>query len=399
MLEKLADASKAILIPTIILYFCGFLSIEAYVARFGIVIFDVVNARFLIAGFYPFISLSISTLVAWNIYTNCPSLDQFFSAPGLRYFHYVFFIAFNLIASITLAAVCRFGAYSSPMDGQLLMSSPPASDFDVIGKFVSLLNIGVPGLPRFVIKWGLYIFIYSTVVVTLVLLIISLFRYLNNRKPRTPQQVGERPSQSVQSHLAGAIVRTLQQPLSYKRKYLIILVDILFFSLFAAVFIYSFIKVQVSLFDFTSFQQPSLVTNGLMFAWVFTSSANVFIFLSCWYTWLPLFKSGGLNLKEIHITNVQPVIFTLFLPVVTSLFTFGAAIFPRIPFSIGGGEPREIVLKTKLPDDALNDAKLYWIGESGQFLFFVDPKSSSDRALQINKDAVEFIETKKKPAT
>ena len=60
MLENLKELSKVLLIPAAILYFFGFICITAYLARFGIISFDIVSSRFIIAGFYPFV---------WELYT------------------------------------------------------------------------------------------------------------------------------------------------------------------------------------------------------------------------------------------------------------------------------------------------------------------------------------------
>ncbi len=64
MLDRLKDISSILIIPTAILYFLGFVCITSYLAQFEIVSFDVVNARYLIAGFYPLIGLIIALVIA-----------------------------------------------------------------------------------------------------------------------------------------------------------------------------------------------------------------------------------------------------------------------------------------------------------------------------------------------
>src|SRR5215469_14225167 len=81
-------------------------------------------------------------------------------------------------------------------------------------------------------------------------------------------------------------------------------------------------------------------------------------------------------------------------PMLVAVFAFGATIFPRIPFGMGGGGPREVILKTKLPSDPFEGKKLLLIGESNQFLFLVEHTPTGGRALQLNKDAVNYLEIK-----
>src|SRR5690348_6037752 len=61
--------------------------------------------------------------------------------------------------------------------------------------------------------------------------------------------------------------------------------------------------------------------------------------------------------------------YQLVVPFFVSLFFFGQTVFPRIPFTIGGGSPREIKVVLKFETTKLEHGKLFLIGESAQFLF------------------------------
>ena len=95
------------------------------------------------------------------------------------------------------------------------------------------------------------------------------------------------------------------------------------------------------------------------------------------------------------LKNIQLTFQHIFIPIIAALILFGQVILPRIPFSIGGGEPREIELKIKhdLPVD--HESRLFLIGESSQFIFVVAHNKSDQRAFQINKSEVEYIQTRK----
>jgi hypothetical protein len=70
LIEKITAASQYIVVPTLALYLLGFLCINAFLSRFGIVDFDIVNARYLIAGVFPMFGLGISLAVGWNLFTD-----------------------------------------------------------------------------------------------------------------------------------------------------------------------------------------------------------------------------------------------------------------------------------------------------------------------------------------
>jgi hypothetical protein len=94
--------------------------------------------------------------------------------------------------------------------------------------------------------------------------------------------------------------------------------------------------------------------------------------------------------------TIPAVVQQLIVPVVSSVFIFGATLFPDIPFAIGGGEPRAVTVKTKPPAESFEEKHLFLIGESGKFLFLVE--SSQHRAVQLSKDSVVYIELKRSSA-
>lgn len=83
------------------------------------------------------------------------------------------------------------------------------------------------------------------------------------------------------------------------------------------------------------------------------------------------------------------------IPIVAALITFGQVIFPRIPFAVGGGQPRPAVIE-KFDGKTFGKGNIYILGESSQFLFLVDINKKSSQAFQLNKDEVQSIQTLEK---
>lgn len=68
MMDKVKDASKILFTIGVVLYTFGFITISSFWGRFGIITFDIINARFLIAGFFCLFSIVVSAGLAWYVY-------------------------------------------------------------------------------------------------------------------------------------------------------------------------------------------------------------------------------------------------------------------------------------------------------------------------------------------
>jgi hypothetical protein len=85
--------------------------------------------------------------------------------------------------------------------------------------------------------------------------------------------------------------------------------------------------------------------------------------------------------------------FALYLiPIIGALITFGQVIFLKIPFSVGGGQPRQVTLEMK-DNKKFGDGKVFVLGESSQYLFLTVINDKKSSAFQVNKDEIRFLKT------
>ena len=76
--------------------FLDFMAITAYLSRFGFVTFDIVNARFLVAGVFPLLSMVVALSISWFLYSNMVPGDKFFGARNWRS-RYRFYLWYSLL--------------------------------------------------------------------------------------------------------------------------------------------------------------------------------------------------------------------------------------------------------------------------------------------------------------
>jgi len=72
MIEKFQGLSKVFFVIGVVLYFFGFISLNSFLSRFGMISFDVVNSRFVFAGFFSLLSVGLVVLVAWTMSKEIP---------------------------------------------------------------------------------------------------------------------------------------------------------------------------------------------------------------------------------------------------------------------------------------------------------------------------------------
>jgi len=170
--------------------------------------------------------------------------------------------------------------------------------------------------------------------------------------------------------------------------------DILYLGLFIMLLIWSFVKLGTSIIDYNPILLNAKLNMSLMSAWVISASVFMIPFVA--------------GLRDI-VSNIRNSSYSIYynpwkwldaIYVITPLFvveyTFGAAIFPRIPFSIGGGQAREIEIFTSHNTAEFSMERLFLIGESSQSIFVLAFDNYGHSALQINNGEISYTRSKEK---
>lgn len=404
MFEKLQAFSKVIVVPALALYLCGFICVTGYYAQFGIITFDIVNARFLIAGFNVLWPLALCLYIAWRISERFENTTIFgFKRSARRYLIYSEAVALPYFAAAVMKAY-----FSAPVslhkesDPATITFQQPFATWDVAGKILSFLQVGKSDW-AFIFAYAFYILFYSMIVVVPVTIAITAFRKWRRRKrvasnaspPNTAQvaasttQISADASQrSTSPYLEEEILAFIGD--SVVRKTAIIALDLFFLSILFSMSSFSWTKIRSEIFDVGALASPSLDLAGI-FSWCFATIFGLLVLLQS-RDILPRNASAAEFQRVLNPYILTDVLQFFVVPILLSIFLFGATIFPRIPFSIGGGEPRAVAIVFKNQQPSVSAGKTYLIGESGQFLFVVPDRGVGVYAYQISKDAVEMVQ-------
>lgn len=389
MIEQLKDLSKLIVIPAAVLYFFGFICITAYLARFGIVTFDIVNARFLAAGFFPAVSLAIASSLAWFV------LQRF--GPEIkgnrqkRLELYAGLYLFTFFTSEVMTRLLNLGRFT-PRATDSLIFAPPFKGW--IGDWITDLQI--TGDVGYLIKWTFYLAAYASPILLVVFGVRVLRLVIRRLHTQSHQEVG--PDQiALDTDPDSKPERSLRTQKLFKAAADIAMppLDIIAVCAILATLWFSLRKLSLNTFDFDSFDDGFELESGLFFAWLFSS---VFSIAGC----LSFFTTADKQLSFMafldqakHPFGAPTTIQQAVIPFVVSILAFGAVIFPRIPYALGGGEPRPVSVKTTGNQKQLESGRMFLIGESAQFVFLVNASRGDRKAMQVNKSIIAFIDTRR----
>ncbi len=387
-LETLKNILQLLVAGGSILYLFGFLTINAYLGRFGIASFDILNARYVIAGIFSMCSIAIGLVVSWIAFKALPFKDFFdlnhFRKRGLTLI-YIISSIFGLSFAVT--TFFNLGRYQAPISADHLYFKAVIPNYDFLGDFISSLNI-VSGSVDYLIKNTIYIFSYIFLLYLCIIAVCIIYSWIPRKKDAVSPATTEQNTNTEED--------VAPKPKKPTWMYLsLFLVDFIIISGYLAVAVYAYYKLRVNLFDFNSLSNTSL-TSALVFSWLFGFVLTMYFFLN----WT--FPKAEVNLKLFDFTDVNSyeMIFRQgVVPILGSIILFGWVIFPRIPFAIGGGQPREIEwkLKTEIPLDA--NSRIYLLDESSQFIFVATVSGTTSQAMQVGKEQVEYIRTRKATST
>ncbi|MDE1925546.1 MAG: hypothetical protein KGH79_05275 [Patescibacteria group bacterium] len=182
-MEKLKDVASVVLVPTLVLYFFGFIAVTAYLSRFGIVTFDILNSRFLIAGIYPFISLASAVYLAWFLANKAPLNKLFEENAFERQKHSFAFLIIMLGFAYALYAIMSVGIYRLPTNEGAMHFSGPLRSYDWIGDLYSKIHIATSPSADLIVKLILYISTYCFLAIAALILIAILFGWVKEMFP------------------------------------------------------------------------------------------------------------------------------------------------------------------------------------------------------------------------
>ena len=390
MPQKTKDYSLYLLSVGALLYFFGFLTITAFLARFGIVNFEIINARYIIAGILSSISVCLVTYSAWYFY-KVILLNKIFRSGEWhkRIVLYSAFIVESYSLSLIMTQLLNIGKYSSP--APVKDYKPLLGKYDFVGNLLTKINVPrlTPGYSS-ALKDYLNIAIYLTALLLLVMPVIYIVKKVFNI------------SNKSQKKKIDIEKKTTKKIVSQESKFSTVALILESLAILFVFLVYekTFIIYKANLFDFQTFTQIELTTQ-LYFAWFFNSTFSLYLFLNIFkvprvFNHLKKIKFATL-LNNLPVNSIAGLIQMGVIPVLGSIILFGQLIYPRIPYTIGGGQPQEIYLDWQNSMYEISkDGRYFLIGETPDFLYVVNISGGhKPQALQINKGGVHIFATKK----
>ena len=407
MLEQLKEASKILVIPTAVLYLLGFICITGYYGQFGIVTFDIANARFLVAGIYVAMALGVATLIAWQISTTLAAAVDTGAVKDVRVRLglYTLFVIYNWIAAFALQRIFSVGQDATHAARPRLEFTPILGLWDFVGNQLAGVSSGRNDDFIWIILCTLNVaglLLCVWVVFELIRMVVDVIA--PKRKPAAKDAQGSVvvsavPASALETQSSSASPTDPQgrpRPLAPTSARLLVGVEILAAAILLVLLAYSYLKIRADLFDLRSISDPRPLETLLVFAWMFGTSFAIAFFLPVTNEHTRQSEFGFLK-KYIDIGNFTQLAQFLILPILGSVFLFGGTVFPRIPFSLGGGEPHEVTITTKLGTWEKSVGRTYLLGESVQFLFVAAINGESGSAYAVSKDQIAHLKTRTQP--
>ncbi len=376
-LTKLQQLSQSIFLFLGLFYCIGFLTVNSYLSVFGIVSFDIINARYLIAGLLSLIPVPLIVFIGW-------SLDRRKLAPPLRekdisqrIITLFLLPTFPLLYSTVLVVLFQIGSK------HLLESS---SFFQGFGSY-SILNIIYPSLIKSTSLNAEFVRILVDVSLTMIVC-ISIYHVFKFFKK------GDLFSKKLNNVSEEKKSEHINKPMSPFSLWTSRCIEAFFLAGNYALVLVSIKNLSRNTLSFATLSSHEL-NFTLMFSWLYL------FLISYWFFTDNIIKALiKKEIREKFFSTLDShdwfsIIFTVVIPTILLFFTFGRVIFPRIPYAIGGGEPRKVTVKTLHPSqfNTDNTSDIYLLGESSQFIYLVSVNKNSGHAYQLNKDEINTIST------
>lgn len=396
MLAQLQEISKVIAIPVAALYFLGFVCVMGYLSRFGIVTFEIVNARFLIAGLFVLLALAMSLFSAWHIFRLLADVRS--ASIERRLFTWGAIIIIPLGMAAILSIVFAAGRRLTGGADVKFQFHPAFGEYDLFARLLTfpMSDRELEWLVKTVLNGWLYA-LASSLLISIALGFVLIVRRVQVWFVGAEQSgAGATTTAEARSEHSVAVPPSATREgagLRWLRRSVLPLVEIPCVLLALLLVFYSYLKLRAELVDVSTVGTAHALDISLLFAWVYGTAVSVVVAL--WISQIDfsdVFSSEGRIARD--PAKWPEVVQWLVAPVLLSVFIFGGSVFPRIPFSIGGGEPREVVLQTSDGDwEGANIGRKYLLGETSQYFYVVSVGDKGGTAFQLSKSIVKYIQT------
>jgi hypothetical protein len=374
-----------LLILGTVLYVLGFLTMSSYLARFGIVTFDIFNARFVVAGIITALPLAFVFWVSWKLANVAPLREVFKPEGSPRLWLLLILPGTANFAGSTFAAIYRFGAYVAPMPRNATQFHP-LGPWDFIGAHLPLEP--APSWVGFVLCYTALVVAYVGVPIIVVYGLAALIRHGLRARPgatRKPSQPAVPPSESTTPAPKPAPTGWRLHLVWFRASVVLV---ILLMQL-----IYAYLSLRTALADFWTLDNSQFDSSAMGY-WLLLSIGGVYAVLDAYD--VPrkgLAKSVSEGFGRSHGEAAQLLNMSL-VPLLGSILLFGSCIFPRVSYVIGGGQPRPIVLPDGNALGTTAKDHVLLLGESSQHYFVVVLRDSVGRAIQVSKGLLPMIVTR-----
>jgi hypothetical protein len=399
MLEAFKEGSKLLVVPTALLYLLGFLCVTGYYGQFGIVTFEIANARFLIAGMLVAVALGFAAFGAWRLCEHVANaiLSNRLSNIRTRLWLYaavVFYPWFFGVILTLLLSISQRGTVGSRLQLKL---TPMFGSFDFVGGPLAKL-FGTPNDLAWIAFYSANLAGWMLIAWILVeagreLAHLMGFKMIVGNRSEAKSALTLQASTEVDGQAVSVAAPALAARSDAPQARLIRALDIAAISVLVILFVYSTAKIYSEIFDLQTVGATLTLNIGLTFAWQY--SATIFLFI----LFAPMVRRDqptalrDLAKEFLNFDRFSDVFQYVVVPLVALVFFFGATIFPRIPFSLGGGEPREVRVLTSV-GEWQSGKKVYLLGESSEFLFLITTDGQDARSFELNKREVVEVRTR-----
>ncbi len=374
---------------SIVLYVLGFLVVFSYMAGFGFSSYAIVNVKFIVAGLWAFIGLAFAFYCfhfgfsfLYPILDDEHTLKKFFQMKtvGRAVCYLLFIVTPYLTGSIFFLVVNTLGEQPFGKSPDLKVSVG-FGRYDIVAQLVNKYLQFYPSNPSysFILSYVIYVSAY----VFLCILPFTIYRRLYPKKlnPQVKKKVEKKKPPT----------NPTSEPV-YIRHWWDIYVDAFGIICVVVTLLYAFSKLLAERVTITNFSSSS-IHPGTLQVWLM----NIVVFL-LGFRFVGWVKNWKSNLKKQD--ELDNFIRAFLVPLIAAIISFGQVIYPRISYSIGGGRPRQIILHER--SDALVDPqkdKVYLIDETSDYYFLVVQTPNKNKAIQLKKDNVGWIEVVNQQAT
>lgn len=389
ILEKIR--SNTALLPLFIggLYFLGFLTVSSFLARFGIVTFDVINARYLVAGIACFIAI-FAAVICIHLSFNILKIRKIITPEGIfhRISAHITWICSLFTVSFLYSLIFSVGKYTPPQDRNSIIFKPLFGKHDYIGKMINYFSFDKIQLQIIWIQWAFNVGLYLLILMAIVAMVIKIVGLFQKNKVIASKQKVPPNIETTSVELNNKPEQKVEEGLLY---FFALSCEVLILILEFCLFIFCTKIISTAVFDLPSLQGKLDLSGNIFFVWLYSITFGT----HCWLViinWQK--KEGQISMLKDVFSDPEYLVRVVTVPFLLSILYFGSIIYPRIPYAIGGGAPRSVEINLKNQNKIENQTNTFLIGESINEYFIVLLGGPNEGVYQINKGDFNYIKTR-----